>query len=84
MPQQTMRKYDPLATLATAIVAARNEMSKQNRQSTVLLICPTCGRKYQPIKNAMRTCGAVSKGVVCGGVLVPQEKQHRPPEKPHG
>ena len=57
-------------------------MSKKPRASTVLLECQTCGRKYQPIKHAMRTCGAVSKGVVCGGMLRPQEKKHLPPEPP--
>jgi hypothetical protein len=43
-------------------------MSK-NRHSTVLLECSTCG--------------AVLNGVTCGGVLKPQEKQHKPlAEKP--
>lgn len=55
-------------------------MSKQHRTANAVLECTICGRKYQFIKNAMRTCGAVSKGVVCGGVLKAVEKVHRPGE----
>jgi hypothetical protein len=42
-----------------------------NRQSTVLLECTKCHRKYARIKNAMKTCGAVIEGVTCGGELKP-------------
>lgn len=47
-------------------------MSKSNRPSSVLLVCDTCGAKYQAIKPGLRYCDT------CGGVLKPQEKQHKP------
>lgn len=56
-------------------------MSKQHRPANVLLECPVCHRQYAFIKNAMRSCGAMVRGVVCGGELKPVEKTHRLMEK---
>jgi hypothetical protein len=53
-------------------------VSKQHRDSNALEICSVCGRKYTFIKHAMRTCGAVHKGLVCGGELRKVEKREGP------
>lgn len=53
-------------------------MSKQHRPANVLLECAVCHRQYASIKGAMRTCGAMVKGVVCGGVLKPVENKESP------
>ena len=53
-------------------------MSKQHRSNNLVLECQTCGRKFQFIKHAMKTCGAVIQGAICGGELKPIVKLGTP------
>jgi hypothetical protein len=53
-------------------------MTQGSRHSTQLLECVRCGRIYQRIKYAMKTCGARIGGVTCGGALKPVEKKETP------